>query len=862
MNAVVFGSNSAAKEISLEDLAETIIVAPEPTGPSQTGIRQRDIHDLQKKNGAKLRGVADPEFSIEASSEQEFLDVFGVNPSHGKFQIIHQIFRLGISSGSSPEIILKSALSQLISHPLALQEVYQRYRRELAPKKQDYVFETFKKFETSKEETFYLINKIGQGAMGVVYIVVDPKHPRDLQIIKSQQVAVEMDQSTSRWQSAPGEKKDLFDRHTWEVHFAQELSKLGVTHTVAEYISHGKSKVLDEEGKVTKQPFLRQAFKPGMTMEEFCKACAGKELSDQEFSDIVVFALAGVAKLHSEKVQIVHRDLKPANLLVTVDGVTVLDFGLAKDKEGILAQMAADQDNDTLKRDITLDQEVLGSPAYMSPEQAMGAKNAGPMSDCYSLCCVLYYLKTGETIFPKIKGVQKVLFAQAQMEPVEAIAYVQKDLPPRHAEVFVRGFSKDPAKRLTCEEMIERFLPDSSFAGTDAQAFIDGVNDGTLKLPVKGNILTALKEGKSSLPAGWIATFLDERERKEKEASGDEGSVSDEIDSLASSELPLVEGPLSAADAIALLTERARQFAVDHPYLPPSNDVASLSQRTETSPHSVFNRTRSKFFPWAAAGVVVVGASIGAAAHFMGKQAVEKSEGKEPVAKKVVDPEVDPSSQEKITPAQPVVQLPNAHSPVVDTNPAQKLSPEQIFPPSKYCTGTVDEHGNLTELVLFPGTSSEVKKTDMLTTYTSGGIVHMFQCNFTLEQLSQCLGVTEAELPISAEYRTQKKVPAIGIFDRDTGEYVISLHPNSRISGSETDAHLYSDFQSPLLLSSLGPNTIQSPGRDFRHDTKIRTVSTKVLSQSADPSSPSPQNIFLTVGTWKKNCDQAQAQKH
>src|SRR5689334_8211998 len=89
---------------------------------------------------------------------------------------------------------------------------------------------------------------------------------------------------------------------------------------------------------------------------------------------------------------ITHRDLKPANILVTKQGIKLLDFGLAK-QSAVLKESDA-----TLTESLTLQGQIVGTLQYMSPEQLQG-KQADPRSDLFSFGCVLYEMLTGKRAF-------------------------------------------------------------------------------------------------------------------------------------------------------------------------------------------------------------------------------------------------------------------------------------------------------------------------------------------------------------------------------------------------------------------------------------------------------------------------------
>jgi len=132
---------------------------------------------------------------------------------------------------------------------------------------------------------------------------------------------------------------------------------------------------------------------------------------------------------------ITHRDLKPANILVTKQGVKLLDFGLAKiDKPVAIAQ-------ETVTMALTSQGQILGTLLYMSPEQLQG-KEADSRSDIFSFGCVLYEMLTGKRAFD---GSSAASVIGAILErPVPSV----KDIaPPALDRVLKRCLEKDPERR-------------------------------------------------------------------------------------------------------------------------------------------------------------------------------------------------------------------------------------------------------------------------------------------------------------------------------------------------------------------------------------------------------------------------------
>jgi serine/threonine protein kinase len=142
---------------------------------------------------------------------------------------------------------------------------------------------------------------------------------------------------------------------------------------------------------------------------------------------------------HALERGMVHRDIKPCNLVLAREGkrhiVKILDFGLAK------VRVADGGTN----HDLTGTGQVLGTPDYMAPEQAVDAARADIRADIYSLGCTLYYLLTGRPPF-QAKSVYALLRAH-ESEEATPVQELRKEVPAGVASVLTKTMAKDPAKR-------------------------------------------------------------------------------------------------------------------------------------------------------------------------------------------------------------------------------------------------------------------------------------------------------------------------------------------------------------------------------------------------------------------------------
>jgi eukaryotic-like serine/threonine-protein kinase len=158
---------------------------------------------------------------------------------------------------------------------------------------------------------------------------------------------------------------------------------------------------------------------------------------------------AACALAHAHSRGVVHRDIKPANIMLDeADRVLVADFGIAKAADGLTQ--------------LTSTGMVLGTPQYMSPEQAMGESVTGA-SDQYSLGMTAYHLLTGAPAFP-LTSIHGLIYKHIHEVP-RPLKEVRPDVPDAVAAAIMRALAKDPAARFaTMEEFATALWPERPVA--------------------------------------------------------------------------------------------------------------------------------------------------------------------------------------------------------------------------------------------------------------------------------------------------------------------------------------------------------------------------------------------------------------
>ncbi|MFI8344908.1 protein kinase [Streptomyces sp. NPDC085639] len=259
-----------------------------------------------------------------------------------------------------------------------------------------------------------LVGRLGAGGMGRVY----------LGIREGRYVAVKQ-----LLPSVVGEDQDFLRRFGHEL---DNLARLPADATVP---------LLDSD-RTAAPPWFATAYIPGLTLREAI-ALHGGPLPAQALWLLLREAAAGLAAVHA--LDMVHRDLKPFNVMLTLDGLTLIDFGVAR---------AAEQSR------LTRTGMVVGTPAYMAPEQASGRRRLSGATDVFALGSVLAYAACGQPPFGDESGhgvLYRIVHEEPDLDPL-------RELEPDLADLVAACLDKDPEGRPTAAELLERACAHGPFA--------------------------------------------------------------------------------------------------------------------------------------------------------------------------------------------------------------------------------------------------------------------------------------------------------------------------------------------------------------------------------------------------------------
>jgi serine/threonine protein kinase/Tol biopolymer transport system component len=261
---------------------------------------------------------------------------------------------------------------------------------------------------------YRIVEKIGEGGMGTVYKAVDTHldRPVAIKVLPPEKIA------------DPGRK----------ARFALEAK-------AASALRHPNIVVIHDIASDRGREFIVMELVEGQSLDLLI---GRRGLKLAEALGLAVQIADGLAKAHAAG--IVHRDLKPTNIMVTADGLAkILDFGLAKLTENLPSSEAGPTMTLAAEgKPRTEEGTIVGTAAYMSPEQAEG-QAVDARSDIFSFGAVLYEMLTGRKAFGR-ESPMKTLAAVLGEEPRPA-SDVHAAVPPELERVLNRCLRKDPQRR-------------------------------------------------------------------------------------------------------------------------------------------------------------------------------------------------------------------------------------------------------------------------------------------------------------------------------------------------------------------------------------------------------------------------------
>jgi serine/threonine-protein kinase len=255
--------------------------------------------------------------------------------------------------------------------------------------------------KTRRLGDYELVGKLGQGAMGSVYLAT--------QLSQNRTVALKvLPQELAR-------DEEFLERFRREARAAMRLSHPNV---VAAY----------DMGVADGYHFISMEFVDGPNLEIVLQ----KKGKLNEALILKVALDMSHALEAAEAAKVVHRDIKPANILMNSQGLAKLtDLGLASASQG--------------DRRVTMAGFCVGTPFYISPEQARGDRDVDGRADIYSLGASLYHLVTGTLPFPGTNPV--VIMTKHLQEPCPAARTRDPSVPPHVSALIEKMMAKDPAQR-------------------------------------------------------------------------------------------------------------------------------------------------------------------------------------------------------------------------------------------------------------------------------------------------------------------------------------------------------------------------------------------------------------------------------
>jgi eukaryotic-like serine/threonine-protein kinase len=261
--------------------------------------------------------------------------------------------------------------------------------------------ELLEKLKAALSDRYDVEKEIGEGGMATVFLARDTRHER--------KVAIKVLHEDLG--AAVGAER-----------FRREIS-------IATSLTHPHILTLYDSGEAAGSLFYVMPFIEGESLRH--KMDREKQLPIDEALKITGEVASALGYAH--KKGIVHRDIKPENILLEAGHAIVADFGIAR-------AVQADGGGALTKTGMS-----LGTPTYMSPEQAFAEKDIDGRSDMYSLACVLYEMLTGEPPFSGPNA--QAIMARHSMSEVPSMQIVRNTIPDEVEDVVMKALAKSAADR-------------------------------------------------------------------------------------------------------------------------------------------------------------------------------------------------------------------------------------------------------------------------------------------------------------------------------------------------------------------------------------------------------------------------------
>ncbi|MBA3659293.1 MAG: serine/threonine protein kinase, partial [Gemmatimonadales bacterium] len=314
-------------------------------------------------------------------------------------------------------------------------------------------------------DRYRIERELGQGGMATVYLAYDLRHERKvaIKVLKPELSAV------------IGAER-----------FLREIKTIAT-------LQHPHILGLIDSGEVNGTAYYVMPFVEGESLRDRLNREKQLSIADAVRLAAEVAAALGYAHRHG----VIHRDIKPENVLLHDGSALVADFGIA------LAVSSAGGSARMTETGMS-----LGTPHYMSPEQAMGEREITARSDIYALGCVLYEMLTAE---PPFEGATaQAIVARVLTESPRSLRLQRKSVPPNVEAAVLTALEKLPADRFESAKAFAEALGDPAYAGSSGSATRLLSSVGPAGVPARSRrwplvaAALAVASGIVGLAVGWM----------------------------------------------------------------------------------------------------------------------------------------------------------------------------------------------------------------------------------------------------------------------------------------------------------------------------------------------------------------------